>query len=59
MIGWINDKHYWQPALDTDGKERDDAGVINATQVIPLDDYLPVCSLRSGHGQAASRSVPA
>jgi len=28
MIGWTNDKHYWQPALETDGKERDNAGVI-------------------------------
>jgi hypothetical protein len=41
MIGWTNDKHYWQPDLDTDGKQRDDAGVINAAQMIPLNDYPP------------------
>jgi hypothetical protein len=41
MIDWINDKKYWQPALDQDGNERDDAWVINATQVIPLQDYPP------------------
>jgi hypothetical protein len=32
MIEWINDKKYWQPALDQDGKDRDGAW-------IPLSDY--------------------
>lgn len=41
MIDWINDKQYWQPALDQDGNERDDAWIINATQVIALEDYPP------------------
>jgi hypothetical protein len=41
MIDWINDKKYWQPALDQDGDNRKDAWVINATHVIPLADYPP------------------
>ncbi|MFK4299900.1 hypothetical protein ABH924_005090 [Arthrobacter sp. GAS37] len=41
MIDWINDKQYWQPALDQDGTERTDAWVINATEVIALKDYPP------------------
>ena len=41
MIDWINNKKYWQPALDQDGKNRSDAWVINATHVIPLSDYPP------------------
>jgi len=39
MIGWINDKKYWQPALDQNGKERTDAWVINATEILGLTDY--------------------
>ena len=41
MIDWINDKRYWQPALDQDGNERTDGWVINAMGVIPLQDYPP------------------
>ena len=41
MIDWFNDKQYWQPALDQDGNQRTDAWVINATGVIPLQDYPP------------------
>ncbi len=41
MIDWINDKDYWQPALDQSGNDRTDAWVINATDVIPLTDYPP------------------
>jgi hypothetical protein len=39
MIAWINDKQYWQPALDQAGDERTDAWVINATDVLGLTDY--------------------
>ncbi len=39
MVGWINDKKYWQPALDQDGKERADAWVVNATGILGLTDY--------------------
>lgn len=41
MVDWISDKQYWQPALDENGTERTDAWVINATEVIPLEDYPP------------------
>lgn len=41
MVDWINDKQYWEPALNADGSERADAWVINATEVIPLTDYPP------------------
>ena len=39
MVGWINDKKYWQPALDQNGKERADAWVVNATGILGLTDY--------------------
>ncbi|WP_026533336.1 IS1380 family transposase, partial [Arthrobacter sp. H41] len=39
MVGWINDKKYWQPALDQSGDERTDAWVVNATEVLGLTDY--------------------
>lgn len=39
MVAWINDKQYWQPALDQDGKARTDAWVVNATDVLGLTDY--------------------
>ncbi|MBT2513647.1 IS1380 family transposase [Arthrobacter sp. ISL-30] len=41
MIDWLNDKQYWQPALDQDRPDRSDAWVINATEVIPMIDYPP------------------
>jgi hypothetical protein len=41
MIEWINDKTNWQPALGQNGTERTDAWVINATEVIGLQDYPP------------------
>ncbi|MEZ2392224.1 IS1380 family transposase [bacterium RCC_150] len=41
MVDWINDKQYWQPALDQHGADRTDAWVINATEVVPLKDYPP------------------
>lgn len=45
MIDWIHDKQYWQPALDQHGNERDDAWVINATEIIGLEDYPPGTSI--------------
>ncbi|GAB3543909.1 IS1380 family transposase [Arthrobacter tecti] len=39
MVAWINDKAHWQPALDQNGKERTDAWVINATEILGLTDY--------------------
>ncbi|MFM9432145.1 hypothetical protein ACFDR8_003061 [Arthrobacter sp. MP_2.3] len=39
MIGWNNDKKYWQRALNQNGKERTDAWVINATEILGLTDY--------------------
>ncbi|WP_346925594.1 IS1380 family transposase [uncultured Arthrobacter sp.] len=39
MVGWINDKKYWQPALDQGGDERADAWVVNATEILGLTDY--------------------
>lgn len=41
MVDWISDKQYWEPARGADGNDRDDAWVINATDVIPLKDYPP------------------
>ena len=35
----INDKTFWQPALDQEGNERTKAWVVNATDVVGLDDY--------------------
>ena len=45
MIDWISDKEYWQPALDQHGNDRNDAWVINATDVVPLTDYPPGTNL--------------
>jgi len=45
MVGWINDKKYWQPALDQDGKDRPDAWVITATEILGLTDYPPGTNL--------------
>ncbi len=39
MVAWINEKKYWQPALDQAGEERTDAWVVNATDVMGLTDY--------------------
>ena len=39
MVSWINDKQYWQPALDHSGEDRTDAWVVNATDVLGLTDY--------------------
>lgn len=39
MVAWINDKQYWQPALDQNGDERQNAWVVNATEVMGLTDY--------------------
>ncbi|MBP2399795.1 hypothetical protein JOF39_002876 [Glutamicibacter protophormiae] len=39
FIRWIDEKKYWEPALDADGDQRDDAWVIDATKVIELKDY--------------------
>lgn len=39
MVGWINDKKYWEPALDQDGEPRHNAWVIEATKVLGLKDY--------------------
>lgn len=38
MLTWINDKQYWQPALDQNGDERQNAWVVNATEVMGLTD---------------------
>lgn len=38
IVGWINNKKYWQPAVDQNGKERNDAWVSNAR-----DEPLPAC----------------
>ncbi|HEY8295060.1 MAG TPA: IS1380 family transposase [Micrococcaceae bacterium] len=45
MVDWINDKKNWQPALDQAGTDRTDAWVINATDIIPLQDYPPGTNL--------------
>lgn len=34
MVAWINEKKYWQPALNQAGEERADAWVVNATDVL-------------------------
>ena len=39
MVAWINEKKYWQPALNQAGEERTDAWVVNATDVLGLTDY--------------------
>ncbi|NVN00809.1 IS1380 family transposase [Arthrobacter sp. SDTb3-6] len=39
MVAWINEKKYWQPALDQAGEERTNAWVVNATDVLGLTDY--------------------
>lgn len=39
LIGWSNEKKYWEPANDQHGNPRHDAGVIDATQVLKLKDY--------------------
>jgi hypothetical protein len=41
FIRWIDEKKYWEPALDADGGQRDDAWVIDASKVIELKDYPP------------------
>jgi hypothetical protein len=38
MIDWINNRQYWQPAMDQSGNDRTDAWATNATDVIPLTD---------------------
>ncbi|MET3176389.1 UNVERIFIED_ORG: hypothetical protein ABIB52_004264 [Arthrobacter sp. UYCu721] len=45
MVAWINDKQYWQPALDQTGDERTNAWVVNATDVLGLTDYPPGTNL--------------
>lgn len=47
MVAWINNKQYWQPALDQNGHERTDACVVNATEVLGLTGY-PTGTNRSG-----------
>lgn len=39
FIRWIDEKKYWEPALDADGAQRDDAWVLDARKVIGLNDY--------------------
>lgn len=39
LIGWINEKKYWEPATDQHGNPREKAWVIDASKVIPLKDY--------------------
>ena len=41
LIGWINEKKYWEPATDQHGNERSDAWVIDASKVLNLKDYPP------------------
>ncbi|PQZ86552.1 IS1380 family transposase [Arthrobacter sp. MYb222] len=41
FIRWIDEKKYWEPALDADGVQRDNAWVIDASKVIELKDYPP------------------
>jgi len=43
MVGWISNKQYWEPALDAAGDERENAWVVNATEVMGLADY-PECT---------------
>lgn len=39
MVSWISDKQYWEPALDQVGDERENAWIVNATDVMGLADY--------------------
>lgn len=39
FIHWINNKDLWEPALDQNGNQRDNAWVIEATKVIQLKGY--------------------
>lgn len=39
LIGWINEKKYWEPATTADGGIREDAWVIDATEVLKLQNY--------------------
>ena len=39
FVRWIDEKKYWEPALDADGDLRDDAWVIDASKVLELKDY--------------------
>ncbi|MGP9788266.1 transposase, partial [Glutamicibacter sp. 287] len=41
FIRWIDQKKYWEPALDADGGQRDNAWVIDATKVLELRQYPP------------------
>lgn len=41
FIRWTDEKKYWEPALDVEGDQRDDAWVIDASKVIELKDYPP------------------
>ncbi|PQZ98700.1 IS1380 family transposase [Arthrobacter sp. MYb224] len=41
FIRWIDEKKYWEPALDADGGQRDNAWVIDATKVLELRQYPP------------------
>ncbi|WP_159609851.1 IS1380 family transposase [Glutamicibacter sp. JC586] len=41
FIRWIDEKKYWEPALDADGVQRDNAWVIDASKVIELKGYPP------------------
>lgn len=41
LIGWINEKKYWEPATDQNGKQRHNAWVIDASKVIALKNYPP------------------
>lgn len=41
FIGWINEKKYWEPALTAHGKVREDAWVIDASNILALKDYPP------------------
>lgn len=39
LIGWINEKKYWEQATTADGGIREDAWVIDATKVLKLQNY--------------------
>lgn len=39
LIGWINEKKYWEPATDQQGNQRHNAWVIDASKVIALKNY--------------------
>ncbi|GAA2943840.1 IS1380-like element ISAar32 family transposase [Glutamicibacter bergerei] len=41
FIRWIDQKKYWEPALDANGDQRDDAWVVDATNVLELRQYPP------------------